>query len=84
MDIGEIIVQGIVDGVGRDQIVITRRVIAALEPAYRAVERIEDGLLHLGLGIHLLQGRIGNPLQYRSRKLFIRLLDRKKDMRVVE
>ena len=62
MDIREIVVQGIVDGVGCDQIVIAGRVVAALEPANSAVERIEDDLLHFGLGVHLLQGRIGYTL----------------------
>ena len=83
-DVRKIILHRIVDDVRRFDVFVARRVIAELEPADAAKESIEDDLLHLTLGIHLLQRGIGDPLQDLGSKLALWFLDLEKHVRVVK
>ncbi len=83
-DVRKVVLHRIVDDVGRFDVFVARRVIAELEPADAAKEGIEDDLLHLTLGIHLLQRGVGDPLQDLGSKLALWFLDLEEDVRVVK
>ena len=62
VNVGEVIGKRIINSIGRDHILVPRRVVTELQPPHIAEQRIEDDLLHLRFGIHLLQGGVGYPL----------------------
>ena len=83
MHIGEIVVHRVIDRIGRYDVIVAGWVIPILEPPHIAEQRIEDDLLHLRLGVHLLQGGVGYPLQDVGGKLLARLLHMEKDMWII-
>ena len=54
MDIRKVVFRFIVDRIRRNNIFVTRWVVAKLEPAHATKECVKDSLLHLALGVHLL------------------------------